>query len=890
MGTRNTPLAALLACLVATGCVDYALYTPCNTDADCEPDQFCFAGLCRDPAPCEQDEDCPPGNLCLEGNCLPPECVQNNDCPDDQTCVDFQCTPCNCITNEDCPPELVCQNECICVEPDIPPCRNDQDCPPWAMCVDGECVERPSCEQDGDCTDGQVCEAGLCVDGCGSDADCGALYICQAGHCLQQCFGDGTCIDQDQICENNLCVDPECAQDNDCEGEFVRCQAGRCEPYTACEADQDCPPNFVCQAGICEELPLCSIDANCPAGEICLDGHCHLADSCQTDADCSEGFDCVGGLCLPEVCRGPDDCDPGLVCSAGECVEPGNPARVYEVIILTPGGPIHQDQQVQLTAIALTQSGEQVAGVVFEWTSSQPSRAAVDAAGLLTGGEEAGQTQVRATASGTNRESRPVTFTNVLNAAADELRITVVEATGRAPVEGAIVWAVRGGVTEEATSDESGQVSFTADGQVLDLHVFAAGHDNVSILSSASTDLLVPMPLRTDISKIGGFTGQMTMDGDGLMSLGIAGISLGGDLLQLDFISLLGQIFNVSVELGQQSFSLPLPAQMVLGFAYADIPISIKDTYHVVGRSGLRTAWALGGRLDISVFGDLIGGGGGIGQILTSLFPYFALLNHGVKPVHDVHALPMVVDADDVDADGDAGELRPDWDNFLDVDLAPAQAQTMAVQIQPPSPPTHGGQAVSTALIVAGGLGELGFTPLGLSAAEADQGAWAPMTMKMAPAHGGLEVGDYAVLVMALPGLTGLFAPTDVAAVIHTSTTIPAEVEFETGFLSFPEDAQFHSPSRTLVASGVAGADLFRLQLTGPSGGWTVWAPALDLLNVTLPEPPAGMPDLSPSGRVTLSPIALAADLGFEDLVSFNGDDLDRLNRLVEAYSRYDLD
>jgi hypothetical protein len=34
MGTRLTPLAALLACLVATGCVDYALHTPCDTDAD----------------------------------------------------------------------------------------------------------------------------------------------------------------------------------------------------------------------------------------------------------------------------------------------------------------------------------------------------------------------------------------------------------------------------------------------------------------------------------------------------------------------------------------------------------------------------------------------------------------------------------------------------------------------------------------------------------------------------------------------------------------------------------------------------------------------------------------------------------------------------------------
>ncbi len=879
----------LVPALLMPACVDYNMNTPCNSDSDCKADEFCFAGLCRDKVECAGDQDCPEGHVCLEGTCQPPACVKDEDCPDDERCFDYECTPCGCLTNADCPPDQICKDSCICTEPEIVPCDTDADCPPWERCVDGACQALPPCDTDADCDAGMVCEQGICIDGCASDADCPQLNQCVDGRCRQQCVGDAFCFGQDQICEDGVCVDAECLDDSDCQGEFVRCQAGRCEPYTACEADADCEANFTCIDGICEELPLCAIDQNCQPGELCEDGHCHQATGCAADADCADDEDCVGGLCVPHVCRGPADCPADQACVGGECIDPGDPARVYEVIILTPGGPITPSQQIQLTAIALTQSGEAVPGVAFSWSSTEPARATVDADGVLTGGDEAGETRVRAQAIGTNRESRPVAFVNILDPAADQLRVTAVAAGDREPIEGATVIAVQGGLAVQATTGPEGTASFDLGDPPADVHVFAEGRDAVSVLSTSSTDLLIPLPERHDETEAGGYTGQMSVEGDGALAMGLAGLSVGGDLLSLDFGSLLGEVWRIPVDLAGYAFELPLPAQMTLGVSFQGIPITIKDGYHVVGQAGLRSAWAMGGTLDISVLGQLFGGIS-IGDLLGSLFPYFSLLNHGIRPVYDVHPLPLVVDEDDVDRDGDTQELRPDWDNFLDVDLAPDQPQTLALSVAVPEPPTRRGTPVGTALVVAGGLGELGFTPLGLSSTQADNGAFEPVLMRMAPAHGGLEVGAYAVVVLALPGTASLAAPRDVAAVIQSGADLPADVDFADGFVAFPEDAVFHRPTRTLLASAVAGAEVFRLELAGPDGGWTVWLPGDDLINASLPAPPAGFTDPVPTAGASFSAIRLAPGVGFEDLVTLNGDDLDQFNRLARAYSRVELD
>ncbi len=886
MGLRLVLLVSFAA-LIA-GCVDYDLGQRCESDADCEGDQFCYAGLCRDPLACEQDADCPAGQVCLDGTCLPPDCSDDDDCPESSRCIDHRCVGCACATDADCPPGMECRDGCICVEFERP-CDDDADCGPLETCVDGFCQPRARCEDDADCAAGEVCENGVCTPGCIDDADCGQFQLCVDGRCRQRCFGDATCLEPDQICVDGVCVDAECTSDADCAGELQRCRDGRCEEYTPCESDADCgDPNWVCIDGVCEELPGCAIDANCAPGEICIDDHCHPAPACETEADCAADEDCIGGLCLPHVCRGDADCSGDAVCVGGECVPPGDPARVYEVVILTPGGPIRQGHQIQLSAIALTQSGAAVAGVDFDWSSSQPERAAVDAAGLLTGGDQAGATEVRASASGSGRQSRPVTFINMLAADPQQVRLTAVAAVDRAPVAGAVVWLDDGVQLAETVTDAQGVAVLPLGQTPFGVHVFANGRDAVSLLQTSSTDLLVPLPERRRADEAGGYVGQMEFSGEGMLSLGLAGLSAGGDLLQFDFTSLMGEIFRVPVEFNQMAFELPLPAQLVLGLAYGDMPIRIKPDYHVVGDSGLRTAWAFGGRLELAVFGELFGGAG-VGDVLGSLLPYFSLLRHDIRPVQDVRALPLVVDENDIDGDGDSEELRPNWEAFPDVDLAPTQEQSLALQVIPPPPPAHPTEAVDTALVVAGALGELGFTPLGLSSTRTGDAGFDPVMMKLAPAHGGLEVGRYAVLVMALPGTAAMATPSDVATVIYTGDSLPTDVDFAHGFIGFAEDAFFHRATRTLLASGVAGAELLRLRLDGPDGGWTVWLPALDLIQLSLPSPPEEVPDPVAGARVELTAIDLRAGLGYEDLVLFDGADLDRLDELTRATSQTEL-
>ncbi len=841
--------------------------------------------------PCESDADCGEGLVCVEGECRPLDaCTTDADCAEDQKCVDHLCIDCNCQTDADCPQDEFCYQECVCREREVVPCDSDEDCAEGELCIDSACVPAPLCDRDADCPSGLVCEGGVCVRPCESDEDCGMFHLCVDGHCLQQCLSDAFCLEPGTICENNLCVPAECTQDSDCAGgtgEYIRCRNGRCESYTPCETDEDCgDPNFVCVDNACEELPTCSFDSNCGPEETCIDGHCRPAPACQTDADCAEDRDCIGGLCLPHACRGPEDCQGSQVCVAGECIDPGEPDAVYSVLILTPGGPIRSGQQIRLTAIALNQAGDEIPGIAFDWESSQPARAAVSADGVLTGGDEAGSTQVTAEARGSGRRSRPVAFVNMLNPGAESLRVVVVWATGRAPVDGATVILEWDAGSLSLVTGPDGTVVFPAPAGAASVHVFSPDHDYLSVINTASRDLLIPLDERSDGTKAGGFVGTMTASGQGLLSLGLAGLSIGGDLVDLDFGKLLGQTFNVTVDLMGYSLTLPLPAQMTLGASYQDIPIAIKDTYNVLGQRGLRTAWALGGRLDISVLPDLISGGS-ITDVLSLLLPMFSLLNHGLLSTYDVFPLPLVPDADDVDGDGDAAELRPDWDNFRDVDLSPTQPQSLSVQVSPPALPS--GSGIQNAVYLAGGLSVLGLTPLGLTGESAGDGGLPALVMKMAPAYGGLEVQGYAVLVIGYPSAAGPLMPSNLAGVIHTSQTLPRNVTFESGFLPFPQDAYYDASSRTLAAGAVPGATLLRSTLQGGPGRWKVYLPATDLVTFTLPPPPDGFVDLASGATVTLDPLALADGTLFDDLITFNGDDLDRLNQLAVAFSRYQL-
>ena len=919
--TRLT--AVLCVCLMAlfAGCGDDGTsYTPCTVDTDCGAGEACDNGECKPASGCNTDADCKGSRRCIDGWCREGGCTQDSDCGEKQLCQNSVCVDVACIDHTHCLPEQYCDdsNNCVndecgtdadcamgeecapegfCRPEQVQTCTVDTECDQGELCLSGECQIPPSCTEDADCPADTVCQGGRCARPCTVDSDCGDFgYTCQDGHCFQQCLSDDTCREANTICENNICVPAECLSDADCPAGQIRCKDGRCQEYTTCTTDADCEPNFECLDNICEELPLCAIDPDCAdactaAACICKDGHCHETTACTAEADCGADEDCVGGICVPHLCRGPDDCQASEICVDGSCVTGGNPGLVYEVIILTPGGPIREGQQIQLEAIALAQNGDEVPGIAFDWDSSQSGRAAVNAAGVLTGGAVAGDTDVTATAQNTVPPvvSLPVTFTNVLDPANNTVRVTVVNAFDRSPVAGATVVLDDGSSQETGTTDAAGAVELSDPHGIADIHVFSADHDYVSILGTVSTDLLVPLPDRSNMTKAGGFSGQLTFVGEGAVSMGLAGTSIAGQLVDMNFARLMGDTFVVTVSMAGYTTEIPLPAQMVVNASFQGMQIPIKDTYYVVGQRGLRTAWSMGGFMDMSVLMGLMQGGS-INDVMVELLPYFSLFKHGLAPVFDVFPQDLVVDANDLDGDQDTTELRPDWGGALpDLDMEPSHSQDIYLNVTPPNTPSHGGEPIATVVYVSGALSSLGFTPLGLTSDQAVAGVADPITMKMAPPYGGLEVGEYAVLVMAVPPAAGNEMPTDVAMVLYVDQNLPTNLTFDYNFLAFPEDATFTAANRELTATAVTGASMYRSTIQAAEGRWIVYLDGTGTLTYTLPAVPGGMDDLASGDVVTLDPISLSGGLTFEDLVTFNGEDLDRLNSLSLAFSHYQL-
>jgi hypothetical protein len=129
------------------------------------------------------------------------------------------------------------------------------------------------------------------------------------------------------VCEGNICVEPACVVDDDCDGDTVICNTGRCESYTPCATDPDCfDANLRCDTEAipvrCVERPTCSNDAACGLTALCLDNHCRPVDSCLLDDDCVDASDeCVGGRCVSAAaCRSSADCSADKACVNTRCV------------------------------------------------------------------------------------------------------------------------------------------------------------------------------------------------------------------------------------------------------------------------------------------------------------------------------------------------------------------------------------------------------------------------------------------------------------------------------------------------------------------------------------------------------------------------------------------
>lgn len=113
---------------------------------------------------------------------------------------------------------------------------------------------------------GEFAGCGICFigDGCTSDSACqayGPEYICDSAPC--SCPGH-------PICVAGCTSDASCRTGQSCGGDH------RCSP-SACQADPDCPTNFVCAGANGQHCArrACSSDIECEG--YCVNGNCYDA-------------------------------------------------------------------------------------------------------------------------------------------------------------------------------------------------------------------------------------------------------------------------------------------------------------------------------------------------------------------------------------------------------------------------------------------------------------------------------------------------------------------------------------------------------------------------------------------------------------------------------------
>jgi hypothetical protein len=893
----------------------------CSSDSDCPGSSVCSSGSCEPQTvvPCSAEAPCAEGSACgADGVCVDTPAddtdgdgVANasDNCPDvanaDQADADgngvgdaCEGVAPECVSSEECQFTEVCA-EGICDEVE---CGNDADCPDDSLCVGALCRYAPTCTGDGDCLDvvGE-CVDGQCQPGCEEDSDCSTdgVAICFEGDCTFACTDNRTC-DPGEQCRNGVCLPDECTGTGteDCpDGE--RCNgAGACVPFTGCESDDDCSDTQFCSpAGICENRRGCTSDLNCGEGEICDNGGCVPTTECEENADCEAGESCVANLCVPGLCRGNEDCAIGEVCDAGACIEPEEIVPTSIVIITRPT-PVTPGDTIPFRAIALDAGGEVILGQEFDFESS--NTAVGDFAGsIFTAGDTAGTTNVTATPAGARRPvSAPVTVINLGPEVADEIRLSVVDRDSGAPIEGALVFPEDGASTN---TNAAGQATFDIP-PGDHLTVFADGYNYATVLGiDGESSLLVALAPAVGSGSAAGFTGRMDYSGvstSGDASLGLAGAAIGGNLVDLDLQRLLGDSFLTTVSIpGAGTQSLPLPGGLVATVDFFGVG-EIKGTYYARTTGGLSFGWALAGKINVfDLVGLFTGGGGGdIATIIGAILPLFESFNHDIAPFVG-EAVPLVPDSTDYDGDRNTSERTADYANFPEIDMRPDVDQLYRTGISLPTLPVIDGDQATVAVLVGGVVVEgAGFVPMGISASTADDSGNAEdVVLRMAPAHSGLSVGEFAIVALTFGsegagfGADGITLPSSIAARVFYGTRLPENLDFATSpFPAFADAATWDDGTRVFATPATAG-DITRTTLVGAEGSWEIYAVGGAPAEFTLPETPVGYPDHAAGSFARIEAIDLRTGVTFLDILRAGGDTLLSLNSAAIGFSRIEL-
>jgi len=727
-----------------------------------------------------------------------------------------------------------------------------------------------------------VVATGLGVAYCGDDGGNG----CPEGQ--KEC-NDGECHD--------CCIDDDCTIEN-CEPEYIICNDDyECE-CVCYQSGEDCSRD----PGACCTGLACDIFTN-----TCVD-------ECESDADCTSkdipfaaDLKCKNGVCDFDHCNVNDDCEPGEACFNGDCVTIPDCTELQGCTVLPGSAVTKQGTTAQFAATPYLTSGAVAPGFVFTWSSSDDNVAAVSA-GVVTGGANDGSATITAAVDGCPNTTCTAGVTNY-GEVTQGSRVVVVDELTNEPIEGA---SVTDG-TETVTTNAQGIAALTAvieTNNPADVTVSKEDYNYVTMLAAESNDLIVHMGKLHHLDfnddppshQAGGIKGKFdfgmircepplkTCD----VSFGLGGLSIPGNLVNLNFDLLIGGMIKTQIELGGSNEEIPLPSGLVLCLNQT----CFKEFFTPTGIPGNRVAWGLGGKLDladlIDKLGPIISGGGDdidIGSLVAGLLPLFANFYTAIVPDVDVVPRPMVADVNDIDDDDKTTEV-PDYDNFpgQNMTLKVGMDQTMTFNAPPIPEGTYDGVIIIGGIIVRGaGLVPLGLSA-GLDAVDADDIPDGviddPIVMNVADVAGRIPEGQVQRVVIALAmNVAGLAGDTD------TPTAIGGQVLFVDSFSGTHTLPAFLEPAKATYAkdSGLlkvvetgSGHDYFQAIFTSDADdkNWHVLG-EFAAGDFTLPTDP----DPQDPRNHGVSFIKIDLETGdYQGLVEFNDGNMGNLVELVANF------
>ena len=696
-----------------------------------------------------------------------------------------------------------------------------------------------------------------------------------------------------------LCVGPAlngCASD-EAPGDLPPGPGG--DPNAACTVDQDCPDPalFFCNrvASRCEAA--CRTREDCGAAKR---GSFALAE-CDTNP---LGCQCDQGKCVVSLCSRDEDCG-AQVCRDGKCVAPppASSAASCQVtpdfVLGRPGAKVRFDVSVR------DATGKPV--VLSEgitWTAVDP---AVEGGGAGPSATFTLKTQAEASEAVVAKVGPAVCFARVTVLAAEapvgQVRVVVTdELTGR-PLQGARVVAATGtGTASGASATDASGVAWVPATGVVSLTAFHADYGYLTLAhydtAEGSRDVTLPLR-RNPLEFYGGAKGTFrNLPTTANLHVGFAGLSTPGLGLDIAPEQLNGPLQTVSVNLGGLPREWELPAGTYLALpsnpvkaehqapgvaGVCDASLSgITSAEEAIraGTCGTRTAWALAGdvpptEIPPSLLSPTIDGS----QVLVQSIPLLRRFQSSVVRDVQFRLLPTPGAANGEPKFGDTAHFASVEHDFQQLPLG----FQFAVRV-PPLPRYRGVFLDGAFVLGAASVPGQGLVPLGLGFAvnvappdpntDVQAGLPAPglVSVRMAPAHHGLEGSAYRLLVLATSNATlnAVSAGTVSSGLIEPLARLSFDprghtpVQLSRGFLSLPEGARYNftaEPYRGLEGRqfrfisdpGLSGATLLRVVFTNRLGHrWTVLLdPARATSGFRLPVPPAPLEDRTYFGDTT---------------------------------------